>query len=242
MIEESGEFLLELHIEQSRTAEVILDLRGRGFAESVRSSRAPSDSRRERGIRPRRTARAVHVVLVPPASRRRRHCWRMRASRRSSGSARSSSTTAGRRRMPRAATGRAATGQVERRQDPRPARTRARRSKRSGCGRCGGSGPRSSGIGRRRSGTSGSRWRTRRPGLDAAVLDPRSPAARRVLVDRLRALLADTGAHGFKLDFLERFAQDGGPPLRRTTDAASIEDGALRLLDEIAALGSRSRS
>ena len=62
------------------------------------------------------------------------------------------------------------------------------------------------------------------------------PAARRVLVERLRALLADTGAHGFKLDFLERFARDGGdPPV--DADAALVEEGGLLLLDEIAALG-----
>ncbi len=73
-------------------------------------------------------------------------------------------------------------------------------------------------------------------GLDAAVLDPRSPTARRVLVERLQALLADTGAHGFKLDFLERFAQDGGPS-PEGADVDSIEDGALLLLDEIGALG-----
>jgi alpha-galactosidase len=74
------------------------------------------------------------------------------------------------------------------------------------------------------------------PGLDAAVLDPRSPHARATLVERLRALLADTGAHGFKIDFLERFAQDGDAP-PSDADHASIERGALRLLDDIAALG-----
>lgn len=73
-------------------------------------------------------------------------------------------------------------------------------------------------------------------GMEAAVLDPRSPEARRILVERLRVLLADTGAHGFKLDFLERFALDGDEP-PADSDAASIEDGALLLLDEIRALG-----
>ena len=35
MIEESGEFLLEFHVEDSAEAEVVLDLRVRGFAESL---------------------------------------------------------------------------------------------------------------------------------------------------------------------------------------------------------------
>jgi alpha-galactosidase len=72
--------------------------------------------------------------------------------------------------------------------------------------------------------------------LDAAVLDPRSPTARSALVAKLRALLADTGAHGFKIDFLERFALEGDAA-PNDADVSSIEEGALVLLDEIAALG-----
>ena len=52
MIEESGEFLLELHIEQSAAAEVVLDLRGADFADSVRSV--------ARAIGLRREAASVH--------------------------------------------------------------------------------------------------------------------------------------------------------------------------------------
>jgi alpha-galactosidase len=60
------------------------------------------------------------------------------------------------------------------------------------------------------------------------------------VVDRLRALLADSGAHGFKLDFLERFARDGGDP-PADADVASIEAGGLLLLDEIAGLAAPQR-
>lgn len=71
--------------------------------------------------------------------------------------------------------------------------------------------------------------------LDAAVFDPRSPHAREALVQRLRELLRDTGAHGFKIDFLERFAVDldAAPG---DADLHTIEEGALRLLDDIAGL------
>ena len=163
------------------------------------------------GIRPRRAACALHVVLVPSGTRRRGLSSRTRASRRSSASARSSSTTGGRRRMPHAATARAATGRSSPARSPTRARSYAS-SKISACERCGGSARPSSATDRRRTRTPRSPWRTRRTGLEAAVLDPRSPAARRFVVARLRALLADSGAHGFKIDFLERFAQTGGEP------------------------------
>ena len=48
MIEESGEFLLELHVEDSAEAEIVLDLRGRGFAESVGDVARAIGLRRER--------------------------------------------------------------------------------------------------------------------------------------------------------------------------------------------------
>ena len=47
MIEESGEFLLELHIEQAAEAEVVLDVRGAGFADSVRRVARAIGLRRE---------------------------------------------------------------------------------------------------------------------------------------------------------------------------------------------------
>ncbi|MEU9332886.1 hypothetical protein AB0D49_06905 [Streptomyces sp. NPDC048290] len=65
------------------------------------------------------------------------------------------------------------------------------------------------------------------PGLDADVLDPRSPATRRHLVDRITHLIGHTGAEGLKLDFLERFAGPTGTPDDSTITATA------QLLDEI---------
>ena len=78
------------------------------------------------------------------------------------------------------------------------------------------------------------------PALEAGVLDPRSPAARSRLVDRLVELLAGTGAHGFKLDFLERFATAGGPP-PPDADEVDAEVAALRLLDQLTERARRVR-
>jgi alpha-galactosidase len=63
------------------------------------------------------------------------------------------------------------------------------------------------------------------PALDAAVLDPRAPEARRHLVESITRLIRDTGSHGVKIDFLERFAS------RRL--AAEVEPAALAMLDEL---------
>lgn len=57
------------------------------------------------------------------------------------------------------------------------------------------------------------------PALETAILDPRDPAVRAHLVGRIRDLVEKTGAHGVKLDFLERF----GP----------ATDAVVSLLDEV---------
>ncbi|MEU3985982.1 hypothetical protein AB0F77_39000 [Streptomyces sp. NPDC026672] len=71
------------------------------------------------------------------------------------------------------------------------------------------------------------------PAMEAAVFDPRSARARRHLVDRLTALVRDTGAAGLKVDFLERYALDS--PVAPPEDAVhpSVPRAALSLLDEI---------
>lgn len=71
------------------------------------------------------------------------------------------------------------------------------------------------------------------PALETAVLDPRSPAARAHLVGRLIRLLETTGAHGLKIDFLERFARDHGQTPPADADGGSVEVSALRLLREL---------
>lgn len=69
-------------------------------------------------------------------------------------------------------------------------------------------------------------------GMDAAVLDPRSPSARQRLTSRLAALVRSTQADGLKLDFLERFAVY---PPDAPSDADETDPGraALTLIDEI---------
>ncbi|WP_457101947.1 alpha-galactosidase [Microbacterium sp. P5_E9] len=234
MIEESGEFLLELHIAQSRQAEIVLDLRGADFADSVRSvARAIGLRREPASVRDEQpvlcTWYSFHQDLVVDE---------LLADARIAGELGIGTViiddgwqTAD------AARGYGSCGDwaVERGKIPDP-RGLVREL---------------DGLGLRTLwwiGTPFIGYRSQtfqdgliplayeEAGLDAAVLDPRSPAARRVVVERLQALLADTGAHGFKLDFLERFAQDGGPP-PDDADRDSIEDGGLLLLDEIGALG-----
>lgn len=67
-----------------------------------------------------------------------------------------------------------------------------------------------------------------RPEIDAGVIDPRDPDTRARLLDRLSRLLAETGAHGLKVDFLEQFA--GAPSAGPDVDAA-----ALRLVRDVVA-------
>ncbi|TKA11033.1 TIM-barrel domain-containing protein [Actinacidiphila oryziradicis] len=69
------------------------------------------------------------------------------------------------------------------------------------------------------------------PELEADVLDPRDPATRRYLVERIQDLVLRTGADGLKLDFLERFAKaDPDDPPSQSPVAATA-----RLLQEIVA-------
>ncbi len=234
MIEESGEFLVELHIEDSAEAEVVLDLRGRGFAESVRDVAQAIGFRRERAsahdeqpvlctwysfhqdlvvddlLEDARIAGQLGIgtIIIDDG-------WQTTDASRGYGSC--------------------GDWQVERRKIRDPRRLVHDLEE----------------LGLRTLwwiGTPFIGYRSQafedgliplayhEAGLDAAVLDPRSTGARQVLVEHLQALLTDTGAHGFKIDFLERFALDGGdPPV--DADATSMDQGALLLLDEIAALG-----
>lgn len=234
MIEETGEFLLELHVEDSAEAEIVIDVRGRGFAESLRDLAQAIGFRRERAgghdelpvlctwysfhqdlderdlLEDARVAGELGIgtIIIDDG-------WQTADAARGYGSC--------------------GDWEVERGKIPDPRRLVQELEA----------------LGLRTLwwiGTPfiGYRSQTFREGLialaydeaglDAAVFDPRSPVGRRVLVDRLGALLADSGAHGLKIDFLERFACDGAaPPL--DADVATIEEGALLLLDEIGALG-----
>ena len=71
------------------------------------------------------------------------------------------------------------------------------------------------------------------PAMEAAVLDPRSRRVREHLVERLTALLRDTGAAGFKIDFLERFAVDDPAASPEDSSGESVLRAALGLLDEL---------
>lgn len=63
------------------------------------------------------------------------------------------------------------------------------------------------------------------PQMHAAVIDSRNETARQYLVERIVELVSSTGAHGVKIDFLERFT---GPSVPE-----GIEAGALSLLDDL---------
>ncbi|TDD71221.1 hypothetical protein E1262_06255 [Jiangella aurantiaca] len=71
------------------------------------------------------------------------------------------------------------------------------------------------------------------PAMEAAVLDPRSPRARRHLVGRVTDLVRSSGADGLKLDFLERFAAVPPAPGPADGDRPDSSAGALALLAEL---------
>ncbi|MGP3971790.1 hypothetical protein [Streptomyces sp. 6N223] len=72
------------------------------------------------------------------------------------------------------------------------------------------------------------------PAMEASVLDPRSPRARRHLVERVAELMRSSGAHGLKLDFLERFATARDAPAPADADHPDATAGGLALLTELA--------
>ena len=234
MIEESGEFLLELHIEQSGQAEVVLDLRGAGFADSV--------GRVARAIGLRREPASVHdeqpVLCTWYSFHQDLVAQELLADARVASELGIGTVIIDDGwQTTDAARGYGSCGDwaVERGKIPDP-RGLVRELEQLGLRTLWWIGTPFIGYRSQTFQDGLIPLAYQEPGLDAAVLDPRSPTARRVLVERLRALLADTGAHGFKLDFLERFAQDGDAP-PADADVASIEEGALLLLDEIGALG-----
>ena len=79
------------------------------------------------------------------------------------------------------------------------------------------------------------------PAMEAAVLDPRSRRVREHLVERLTALLRDTGAAGLKIDFLERFGVDDPAASPEDCGGESVVRAALALLDDLHASASAVR-
>ena len=234
MIEESGEFLLELHVEHAAEAEVVIDVRGRGFAESLRDLASAIGFRRGRA--------SLHdeqpVLCTWYSFHQQLDVDALRADARIAAELGIGTVIIddGWQTMD-AARGYGSCGdwQVERRKIPEP-RALVSDLDELGLRTLWWIGTPFIGHRSRAYHEGRTALAYDEEGLDAAVFDPRSRASRRSLVDRLGALLDETGAHGFKLDFLERFARDGGDA-PDDADAVTIEEGGLRLLGEIAALG-----
>ncbi|MEV4173692.1 alpha-galactosidase [Nonomuraea sp. NPDC049709] len=71
-----------------------------------------------------------------------------------------------------------------------------------------------------------------KPELQAQVLDPRDPAARAHLAERLEEIMARTAADGLKLDFLEEFEDKAAPG-----SVAAAVDTMAEIVSRLRALG-----
>lgn len=75
------------------------------------------------------------------------------------------------------------------------------------------------------------------PSMEAEIIDLRSVRARRTLLGRLLDLVHETGAHGLKIDFLERFAAAAAGPAPADADFDEVEPAALAFLEELVERG-----
>ncbi|MFJ8622928.1 glycoside hydrolase family 36 protein [Kitasatospora sp. NPDC093550] len=71
--------------------------------------------------------------------------------------------------------------------------------------------------------------------LGAVVADPRYPAVREFLTDRLARAVEEWGMDGLKIDFVDRFARADAPHPSPEADCASVDEGVERLLAAIRA-------
>ncbi|MFC7622740.1 glycoside hydrolase family 36 protein [Microlunatus sp. GCM10028923] len=72
-----------------------------------------------------------------------------------------------------------------------------------------------------------------REDLDAGVLDPRYPAIRTLIVDRLSRAVTEWGMDGLKIDFVDQFAVEDPPAAGPEADCADVTEGVDRLLGEL---------
>lgn len=74
---------------------------------------------------------------------------------------------------------------------------------------------------------------TVKEGMGAAVLDPRCPAVRELLVAKLAGATREWGLDGLKIDFVDQFAVDDPPPPGPEADCATVSEGVRRLMAEL---------
>jgi alpha-galactosidase len=72
-------------------------------------------------------------------------------------------------------------------------------------------------------------------GMAAAVLDPRCPAVRDLLVTKLAGASRAWGLDGLKIDFVDQFAVDDPPPPGPDADCATVGEGVRRLMAQLSA-------
>ncbi|MEQ7008983.1 glycoside hydrolase family 36 protein [Actinopolymorpha sp. B17G11] len=71
--------------------------------------------------------------------------------------------------------------------------------------------------------------------MDAAVVDPRYPVIRDLLVEKLARAVHEWGMDGLKIDFIDQFAVDDPPPAGPDADCATVNEGVHLLLKELGA-------
>lgn len=69
--------------------------------------------------------------------------------------------------------------------------------------------------------------------MDAGVLDPRYPAIRTLIADRLSRAVTKWGMDGLKIDFVDQFAVDDPPAPGPEADCTEVTEGVDRLLAEL---------
>ncbi|MCX5205118.1 alpha-galactosidase [Streptomyces sp. NBC_00237] len=71
------------------------------------------------------------------------------------------------------------------------------------------------------------------PEVDAAVLDPRHPAVRGHLIEKISKAVEQWGVDGLKLDFIDRFAVKDPPPAPTGADHTAVHEGVRQLLADL---------
>jgi len=70
--------------------------------------------------------------------------------------------------------------------------------------------------------------------MDAAIVDPRYPAMRDLLVAKLARATGEWGMDGLKIDFVDQFAVEDPPEPGPEADCASVSEGVHRLMEQVA--------
>lgn len=69
--------------------------------------------------------------------------------------------------------------------------------------------------------------------MNAGVVDPRYPAIRTMITDRLSRAVTEWGMDGLKIDFIDQFAAEDPPAAGPEADCTTVTEGVDRLLAEL---------